>query len=92
MAAAADERGWFAVPPPVRELFKLFPLRVYAAEPLPARAPDRTRDRPRLYVFAGVEEARRGRPSYNPSCLKWQVRVRRLKFGIVVIGADNGGP
>ncbi|PNY28841.1 Uncharacterized protein TCAP_01238 [Tolypocladium capitatum] len=88
-AAAADERGWFAVPPPVRELFKLFPLRVYAADPLPARAPDRTCDRPRLYVFAGEDEARRGRPSYNPSCLKWQVRVRRCGCRVVLGGASE---
>ncbi|KND91678.1 hypothetical protein TOPH_03621 [Tolypocladium ophioglossoides CBS 100239] len=88
-AAGADERGWFAVPPPVRELFKLFPLRVYAADPLPARAPDRTRERPRLYVFAREEEAQRGRPSYNPSCLKWQTYLRIAGVDVDLVPSSN---
>lgn len=77
MAAVAGHNsrpGWFAVPAPVRELFKLFPLTTLPADPLPERAPERTRPRPRLYVFAKTEEdARSGRPSFNPQCLKWQV-------------------
>lgn len=77
MAAVAgpnSRSGWFAVPAPVRELFKLFPLTTLPADPLPERAPERTRPRPRLYVFARTEEdARSGRPSFNPQCLKWQV-------------------
>jgi metaxin len=79
-ATPSEPRGLFAVPAPVRELFKLFPLHVYPAEPLPARTvvPDAVESsslpRPRLFVFSNEVDALNGRPSYNPSCLKWQVR------------------
>ena len=63
----------FAVPAPVRELFKRFPLHIYDAEPLPARAPSATRALAQLYIFATDDAARTGLPSYNPTCLKWQV-------------------
>ncbi len=75
MAGPPSSRpGWFAVPAPVRELFKIFPLTTLPAESLPERAPERARVRPSLYVFARtLEDARSGRPSFNPQCLKWQV-------------------
>ncbi|KAK2065480.1 hypothetical protein LY76DRAFT_558979 [Colletotrichum caudatum] len=66
-------RSWFAVPAPVAALFRRFPLAVYPANDLPIRSPSRG-DLPTLYVFVGDEDAPRGRPSFNPSCLKWQVR------------------
>ncbi|PWI75373.1 mitochondrial outer membrane protein (Sam35) [Purpureocillium lilacinum] len=52
--SAPEQRagGLFAVPGPVRQLFKLFPLCVYPAESLPARAPAQVRKRPRLQVHA----------------------------------------
>lgn len=81
MAASASPAeahpGWFTVPAPVRNLFERFPLQVYASEPLPIRAPAPARTRPALYVFVASEDALDGRPSYNPSCLKWQVRTHR---------------
>ncbi|KAH6609501.1 hypothetical protein Trco_002847 [Trichoderma cornu-damae] len=84
-AAAAgppSRPGWFAVPAPVRELFKLFPLATLPADALPERAPERARPRPRLYVFARTDEdARRGRPSFNPQCLKWQVSLMAAEIG-----------
>ncbi|KAG6252033.1 hypothetical protein E4U24_000840, partial [Claviceps purpurea] len=71
--SAPPQSGLFTAPQPIRTLFKLFPLRVHDAEALPARAPDRVRERARLHVFSTEEDARLGRPSYNPGCLKWQV-------------------
>ncbi|KAJ6440349.1 mitochondrial outer membrane protein (Sam35) [Purpureocillium lavendulum] len=41
-AAEPPRGGLFAVPGPIRRLFKLFPLHVYEAEALPARAPSQT--------------------------------------------------
>lgn len=70
---AGSRPGWFAVPAPVRGLFNVFPLRVYGPEALPVRAPSATRARPTLYVFVANEDAPYGYPSFNPSCLKWQV-------------------
>ncbi|KAI3542546.1 hypothetical protein CABS01_01910 [Colletotrichum abscissum] len=66
-------RSWFAVPAPVAALFRRFPLAVYPANDLPLRSPSRG-DTPTLYVFIADDDAPRGRPSFNPSCLKWQVR------------------
>jgi metaxin len=28
-----------------------------------------------LHVFTTEEDAKNGRPSFNPGCLKWQVRA-----------------
>ncbi|KOS21601.1 Metaxin-1 [Escovopsis weberi] len=63
--------SWATIPRPIRHLFDLFPLTTLPAEPLPARAPPRSRARPALYVF-GRGDPSAGRPSFNPSCLKWQ--------------------
>ncbi|KAI9167713.1 Metaxin-1 [Paramyrothecium foliicola] len=87
-ASPAEPRGFFAVPAPVRELFKLFPLHVYPAEPLPLRAADLaspSSQRPRLFVFSNAVDARDGRPSYNPSCLKWQCTTQTI---LRVAGVD----
>ncbi|UKZ75232.1 hypothetical protein TrVFT333_002907 [Trichoderma virens FT-333] len=82
--------GWFAVPAPVRELFKLFPLTTLPAESLPERAPERTRPRPCLYVFARtLEDARSGRPSFNPQCLKWQTFLRIAGVQVHLVPSNN---
>jgi hypothetical protein len=64
----------FDVPAPLRELFARFPLQTYNANELPLSAPTR-RSEYSLHVFSTAEDAKNGRPSYNPSCLKWQVRL-----------------
>lgn len=91
MAAAAappEPRGSiFAIPAPIRSLFNHFPLHVYAPEPLPLRSP--THDRPTLYVFAGEDDARRGQPSYNPSCLKWQTLLRIAGVDVDLVPSNN---
>ncbi|KAK5992404.1 hypothetical protein PT974_05808 [Cladobotryum mycophilum] len=74
MAAVEPRGSMFAVPTPIRELFKLFPLITLPSEPLPARAPERIRERPRFYVFAREKDVLGSLPSFNPSCLKWQVQ------------------
>ncbi|KAK2594087.1 hypothetical protein QQS21_008190 [Conoideocrella luteorostrata] len=81
--------SWFDVPRPIHNLFKLFPLQVYAAEPLPARAPGRNRRRAQLYVFASEEGAVQGLPSYNPTCLKWQTYLRIAGLDIDIIPSTN---
>ncbi|CAH0016084.1 unnamed protein product [Clonostachys rhizophaga] len=82
-----DSRSWVTVPAPVRDLFKLFPLRVYAAEELPSRAPQPTRARPSLYVFTLDGDC--ARPSFNPSCLKWQTFLRIAGVDVDLIPSNN---
>ncbi|KAM0198233.1 hypothetical protein ACHAPA_009094 [Fusarium lateritium] len=76
---------WFAVPRPIQYLFNHFPLHVYGPEGLPVRSPASVRQRPALYVFVADEDALLGRPSYNPSCLKWQtvLKIAGVEFDIV---------
>ncbi|RGP81690.1 hypothetical protein FLONG3_177 [Fusarium longipes] len=76
---------WFVVPRPIRNLFNHFPLHVYGPEELPVRSPATVRRRPALYVFVTDEDALSGRPSYNPSCLKWQtvLKIAGIEFDIV---------
>ncbi|RMY83348.1 hypothetical protein D0862_11728 [Hortaea werneckii] len=72
----SGRRSWrdlFAIPPPVKRVFDKVPLVTYEANELPARAP-RDRGENVLYVFTTNDGARNGRPSFNPSCLRWQVR------------------
>ncbi|KAK7431681.1 hypothetical protein QQZ08_001618 [Neonectria magnoliae] len=94
MAAAAPPQpaqrpGWFAVPAPVRGLFDVFPLRVYGPEALPVRAPAATRARPTLYVFVADDDAPRGCPSFNPSCLKWQTVLRIAGVDVDLVPSNN---
>lgn len=64
--------NFFSIPLPVKLLFDKVPMVVYAPNELPQRAPRSARV-PSLYVFSTVKDAAAGRPSFNPSCLKWQV-------------------
>lgn len=65
-------RNLFALPAPVKRVFDSFPVLTYAPNELPARAPRRAK-KAALYVFSSPEDAKAGKPSFNPSCLKWQV-------------------
>jgi metaxin len=85
-------RGWLAVPGPLRSLFKLFPLHVYDPEPLPYRSPDPRPSRPALYVFSLPSSGDRGldqAPSYNPSCLKWQTFLRIAGVDVDLVPSNN---
>ncbi|KAF4983313.1 hypothetical protein FZEAL_1251 [Fusarium zealandicum] len=83
--ADSQSNRWFTVPRPIRNLFNHFPVRVYDQEELPVRAPAAVRRRPALYVFVEEGDALLGRPSYNPSCLKWQtvLRIAGVDFDLV---------
>ncbi|KAI0971551.1 hypothetical protein F4678DRAFT_88139 [Xylaria arbuscula] len=70
-----ESSGWFTIPAPLARLFKTFPLLTYPPNELPARSPD-ARDVPTLYVFISDEDALKGLPSFNPSCLKWQTFLK----------------
>lgn len=71
-ATPSSSRSIFSLPAPLRRIFDQFPLKQYAANELPVRAP-RTKTEHVLHVFITDEEAEALRPSYNPGCLKWQV-------------------
>ncbi|KAG6038226.1 hypothetical protein E4U41_004419 [Claviceps citrina] len=88
-ASPSPPSSFFTAPQPIRKLFKLFPLRVYDTEPLPARAPERVRGRAKLHVFSTDEDARRGRPSYNPGCLKWQTYLRIANLEVDLVPSTN---
>lgn len=66
--------GWFEVPEPVKRVFDQYPLLAYTANTLPLRGPRSTKQHI-LHVFTTDQDARDGRPSFNPSCLRWQVRA-----------------
>lgn len=65
-------RSIFSVPPALKRVFDKFPLITYPENELPIRAPD-GRDRHVLHVFTTPEDAKQGKPSFNPACLRWQV-------------------
>lgn len=71
-SAYSGIRKIFEVPGPVRQLFDKFPLITYPANELPQRTPQR-RGEHSLYIFTTWEGAQDGEPSFNPTCLKWQV-------------------
>lgn len=67
-------RDFFSVPAPVKRVFDRFPLLTYPANDLPHHAGS-GRSGNQLFVFIDAAGARRGRPSFNPQCLKWQVWI-----------------
>ncbi|KAI9900458.1 hypothetical protein N3K66_004720 [Trichothecium roseum] len=93
--------SWLALPTPIRRLFKLFPLVTYPPTPLPCRSPTAattatasssssfSEQRPRLYIFSSEEDARLGRPSYNPACLKWQTLLRIAGVDVDLTPSSN---
>lgn len=64
----------FTVPAPIKRLFDKFPLTTYPANAIPQRIRPHD-DVNQLFVFTDAHGARHGRPSFNPQCLKWQVRA-----------------
>ena len=81
----APTRSWLALPPPLKHLFSLFPLRTLPASPLPARTASH-RSVNTLHVFSSYSAAANNAPSFNPTCLKWQTYLKFLgvKFQTVV--------
>lgn len=77
-----QSRSLFDVPEPVKRVFDKVPLVTYQASELPRRTlSTRSRGRHTLHVFTSSKGARSGEPSFNPGCLKWQVRETRCFAG-----------
>ncbi|KAI0811388.1 hypothetical protein GGR55DRAFT_99428 [Xylaria sp. FL0064] len=83
-----ESSGWFTIPAPLARLFKIFPLLTYPPNELPARSPD-VRDVPTLCVFISDEDALKGLPSFNPSCLKWQTFLKLAGVDFSVRSSNN---
>ena len=66
-----DGRRLLAVPAPIRRVFARFPLTTYTSNPLPQRSKRRTSEH-HLFVFRELGD--KEHLSFNPACLKWQVR------------------
>lgn len=69
-----ERQSLFTTPASVKRIFSIFPLVTYPPNELPLRAP-RRRDEHNLYIFTTASDAQSGAPSFNPGCLKWQVRL-----------------
>ena len=67
--------SWWLLPPAIRRVFDRFPLVTYSSNALPQRAP-RRRNENILYIFRFEDQGHRDVPSFNPSCLKWQVYLK----------------
>ena len=63
----------FSVPTPIKRIFDRFPLVTYPPNELPRRSAPHAR-RNRLFVFIDIAGALQREPSFNPQCLRWQVR------------------
>ncbi|TGJ82125.1 hypothetical protein E0Z10_g6643 [Xylaria hypoxylon] len=83
-----EASDWFTIPAPLARLFKKFPLLTYPPNELPARSPD-IRHVPTLYVFISDEDALKGLPSFNPSCLKWQTFLKLAGVDFCLRSSNN---
>lgn len=72
-----DKPGIFSVPTPVKKIFDKVPIVIYPPNRLPQRSSS-CDNFPSLYVFSREQDAIVGKPSFNPSCLKWQVSASNL--------------
>ena len=66
--------SWLKIPAPIKRIFDKFPIVTYEHNELP-QGRSKSREEHVLYTFTTAEAAKAGKPSYNPTCLKWQVRV-----------------
>lgn len=85
---SSTEAGWFTIPAPLARLFKKFPLLTYPPNELPARSPQ-ARDVATLYVFVSDNDALKGLPSFNPSCLRWQTFLRLAGVDCRIVSSNN---
>ena len=79
VSTVSRARDFFSVPAPIKRIFDRFPLVTYPSNDLPHSAWSDKRGN-RLYVFTDAASARHGRPSFNPQCLKWQVRTPKCSI------------
>lgn len=78
----------FDVPAPLRQLFARYPLLSYDANELPLDSP-RQRDEHSLHIFTTEDDARNSRPSFNPSCLKWQTYLQFSGLPFRLVKSSN---
>jgi len=76
----AAKSAFFTAPEPIQKLFNKVPLVTYPANELPHRSRRHTSDNV-LYIFTTEAGARMDSPSFNPGCLKWQVRRHHVHIG-----------
>lgn len=69
----SDWRDKVGIPEPIKRVFRKFPLVTYDANNLPITSPAH-RNEHTLWLWTTPEGAATGALSFNPSCLKWQVR------------------
>ena len=79
---------WYSPPEPIKRAFDKFPLTTYAPNALPRRAPHGP-SKNILHIFASEHVARRGGPSHNPACLKWQAYLKFAGIDFVTIPSNN---
>ncbi|KAF2725840.1 hypothetical protein K431DRAFT_238014 [Polychaeton citri CBS 116435] len=78
---AQQVRSIFSIPPGLRRVFDKYPLVSYEGNDAPIRAP-RTAHHHVLHIFTSEESAKSSKPSFNPSCLRYQTYLKftRLEF------------
>ncbi|KAF7125559.1 hypothetical protein CNMCM5793_001819 [Aspergillus hiratsukae] len=81
-------RDFFSVPAPIKRIFDQFPLVTYPSNDLPHHSGTGQRGN-RLFVFTDPASARRGRPSFNPQCLKWQAYLRFVGIDLEIVPSNN---
>ncbi|KAF4217467.1 hypothetical protein CNMCM8980_006052 [Aspergillus fumigatiaffinis] len=81
-------RDFFSVPAPIKRIFDRFPLVTYPSNGLPHHSGIARRGN-RLFVFTDPASARRGRPSFNPQCLKWQAYLRFVGIDLEIVPSNN---
>jgi len=86
--SARRVRDLFSIPAPVKQLFDLVPLVTYPPNQLPVRSPKPARI-PSLYVFSKDQDTAAGRPSFHPSCLKWQTFLNIAGVDHRLISSNN---
>lgn len=79
-ANSSSSSSWIPpIPRPLQRVFDSVPLVTYSANDLPYRVPTNgssSSSLPTLHVFTTDQDAAKGWPSFNPSCLKWQTYLR----------------
>ncbi|KAL4786358.1 hypothetical protein BJX76DRAFT_321645 [Aspergillus varians] len=81
-------RDFFSVPAPVKRVFDRFPLLTYPENDLPHYDWSARREN-QLFVFTDAAGARRGRPSFNPQCLKWQAYLKFVGIDFELVPSNN---
>ncbi|KAG8526720.1 uncharacterized protein KY384_008149 [Bacidia gigantensis] len=79
---------FLGIPQPIKRVFDRFPLVEYESNPLPGSY-TASREKNVLYIFISKLDAGKGRPSYNPGCLKWQAYLRFRGVDFVTEPSNN---